>query len=82
MAIEITEVRKSISFSYDSEAVRGDKATVSAKNPDTDEELSEKKTVPNDGSAALAFPLDYSGTCEVLVEGSDGGSDEGELEIL
>lgn len=69
-------VAKSISYEYDSsDDLLGDKIIVSAMNPETDEELVPKKTVPKDGTFALAFPMEYEGEVEILLEGVDGGSD-------
>jgi len=63
------------SFRYDQDAVQGEHATVSAMNPDKDEELQPKKKIMNDGTFAVSFPDGYSGRVVLLVEGEDGGSD-------
>jgi hypothetical protein len=81
MAIEIGTVAKSVSFKYDTAIVTGDHVTVFAKNPAKEEEPTEKKTVPNDGTFALAFPMDYSGEVFIEIHGSDEGEDTATLAI-
>lgn len=83
MTVEAVEWRKSVSFTYDKGVVRGERAEISAANPDNeDEPIEPKKSIKNDGSGAVAFPEGYKGKCFILVEGSDGGSDEGLIEVV
>lgn len=81
MAIEVTESRTSISFSYDTDVVKGDKIEILARNPASGDEFESKKNVKNDGSGAVAFPAGYSGDCEILVKGSDSGEDSGVIQV-
>ena len=82
MSIEVGSVSKSISFKYDNvDTITGELVTVFAKNPASGEELEEKKTVPNDGTFALAFPLDYEGDVTIELHGSDEGEDSETLHI-
>lgn len=75
--ITAVETRKTISFTYDMEAVQGNKAFISARNPANDEPLEDKKEIINDGSGAVSFPMTYEGECYVEVHGSRGGEDSG-----
>lgn len=79
--IEAGEVRKTISFTYDTDTVKGKHATVSAQNPADGTELEEKKEIENDGTLALAFPMDYEGECYIEVHGSSGGMDSGTVTV-
>lgn len=81
MAIEIGTVAKSVSFRYSTEVITGEHVTVFGKNPASDGEVKELKTVPNDGTFALAFPLNYSGEVFVEIHGSDEGEDTATLAV-
>jgi hypothetical protein len=88
MAIEIGTVAKSVSFKYNvgteegqPQHITGEKVTVFGKNPASDAEAKELKTVPNDNTFALAFPMTYSGEVYVELHGSDAGEDSETLTI-
>jgi hypothetical protein len=80
--IQIGTVAKSVSFTYDTESITGDSVTIFAKNAAHENiEPREKKTVPNDGAFALAFPMNYSGEVFIEIHGSDEGEDTATLQI-
>lgn len=79
--IEQGEIRKTISYTYDGEIVHGKHITVSAQNPANDEPIEEKKDSDNDGTFALAYPMDYAGDVYIEVHGSSGGNDNGTLAV-
>jgi hypothetical protein len=88
MAIEIGTVAKSVSFRFNvgteegqPEHITGDKVTIFGKNPASDAEVKELKTVPNDGTFALAFPMNYSGEVYIELHGSDEGEDSQTLPV-
>jgi hypothetical protein len=81
MAVTETQERKVVVFNWDTNVVHGETAEILAKNPETDADFVSKKHFLNDGEGYLAFPSDYTGTCEVLVRGSESGEDSGSLEV-
>ena len=76
MTIEVSEVKKAVVVSYDTNVVIGPHASIQAANPANDEVLEEKKNIANDGEAVLTFPLDYSGECVIVVRGSEAGEED------
>lgn len=68
-------------INWDTNMVKGNHASILAANPETDDQLAEKKMVENDGENWLSFPKDYQGKCVVTVRGSESGEDEGTIEI-
>jgi hypothetical protein len=88
MAIEIGTVAKSVSFRYNvgteegqPQHITGEKVTVFGKNPASEGDAKELKTVPNDNTFALAFPMSYSGEVYVEIHGSDAGEDSHTLPV-
>jgi hypothetical protein len=88
MAIEIGTVAKSVSFKFNvgteegqPQHISGERVSVFAKNPTSDAEAKEVKTILNDGNVALAFPMDYSGEVYIELHGSDTGEDSATLAI-
>jgi hypothetical protein len=88
MAIELGTIAKSVSFKFNvnteegqPQHITGEFVSVFAKNPAAEGEAKEKKTVPNDGTFALAFPLSYSGEVYVEIHGSDAGEDSQTLAV-
>ena len=84
MSVTKTGQRKTVTFTFGDDPdnpVEGNKVTILALNPATEEEVEEKKTVPNTGASGVAFPADYVGECFIEVVGSAGGIDNGHIEV-
>jgi hypothetical protein len=75
--------RKLAQVKYNVKEVSGKNATSSAINPKTDEQIGEKRTFPNDGTAEFSFPWGYVGDCEWQVDGSGphAGTDKGKFHV-
>jgi hypothetical protein len=70
--------RKFVVISWDTGAVSGDTVDIDTANGD---DRSGKKGVKNDGTAVLTYPLDFTGSTDVTVRGSDGGEDTGTITV-
>lgn len=80
MTVTLSFDRKAVEITWDTSVVEGATATVLATNPDTGDESS-RGEVTNDGRCTLTFPFDYHGTADVVVQGSDGGTDSGTITV-
>ena len=78
MAVELSFDRKAVEITWDQMAVVGD--TVSIKT-ESDDDVSGRDDVKNDGRATLTYPKDFKGTTHVTVTGSEGGVDEGDISV-
>ena len=76
MAVEVNMERKAVEITWDTELVLGDTCNISTENGD---DRSGRNDVKNDGYATLSYPNDFHGQTLVVVEGSEGGSDEGTI---
>jgi hypothetical protein len=74
--------RKTINIGWDTAEITGATVSLKADNPDDDSDAVEVRNVVNDGWATITFPQDYTGTCNVTVEGSDGGSQDGTVTVV
>lgn len=77
----ISEVvdRKVKVLGYDASVVLGDTVNVRAQNADTGDVGT--RSAPNQGWFLLFYPLDFSGTDDVTVTGSDSGEDSGTVTV-
>ena len=80
MAVTLERVRKAVVIAWDTNEVKGAKATILASRPDG-AQVVEKKTVVNKGSGALSFPAGYHGACYIEVHGAKGGTDTGTIHV-
>lgn len=80
MTVEVNTVRKAVEFKWDTSLVNGGRCSMRAENTETGG-ASTNASMPNDGYAVLTYPLDYKGETHVTVEGDEGGSDEGTINI-
>lgn len=80
MTVQINTVRKAFEVSWDTEAVGSDQCTLKAESAEGGSP-STKGPMPNDGFAVLTYPLSYEGETEITVEGTEGGSDSGTIQI-
>lgn len=78
MALELKSIHKAAVIGW-SEAVRGHDASLQVELHDGTTQ--EKRTVPNDGEANLFFPLAYTGSVKVTVQGSRGGEETGTVSV-
>lgn len=74
MTVELKGTRKVAVISWDTSLVTGNQASIQLEGQ-------EKRTVDNDGETNLFFPTDYSGSANVVVQGSHSGEDSGTIEI-
>lgn len=79
MAVQEVVDRKVKVLSYDKDVVLGASVSVVAVNADTGDVGS--RSAPNQGWVLLFYPLDFEGTDNVTVSGSESGSDEGVVTI-
>lgn len=79
MAVSEVVDRKVKVLSYDTSVVLGDTIDISATNADTGDVGT--RSAKNQGWFNLFYPLDFEGTDEVTVTGSDGGEDSGEISV-
>jgi len=70
--------RKAVEITWDAAALHGD--TVSIKT-ESDNDVSGRNDVQNDGRATLTYPNDFTGTTLVTVTGSEGGVEEGSISV-
>lgn len=78
MAVAVSFDRKAVEITWDNVLVVGD--TVDIKT-ESDDDVSGRTDVANDGRATLTFPYDYTGTTKVTVTGSESGADEGDITV-
>lgn len=76
--VELSFDRKAVEILWDTSLVQGE--TVSIKT-ESDDDVSGRNDVANDGRATLTYPYDFTGTTHVTVTGSDGGVDEGDISV-
>jgi hypothetical protein len=81
MTVEIDGSRMTKALTYDTDLVQGDTIHVTCTNPNDLEDISNPPDSPNDGTFNVTFPEGYSGECQVVVTGSDGGEDTGTIEV-
>lgn len=81
MAVRVSEERKAVVLTYDTDLVQGEGITIKAQNTATGD-VGSRSEQNNDGEAVLFFPADFTGSDVVVIEGSAGGVDSGEVEIL
>jgi hypothetical protein len=80
MTVELSGTRKAYVLDYDQSVVLGDKADLTATNPDGGD-VSNRRDFNNDGHAIVTFPIDYEGSAAVEIVGSDGGADVGTITV-
>jgi hypothetical protein len=91
MAVTIDSTRKAVNINWDIAAVDADRVDIHTRNPATGD-LSERLDLPNDGAAVLTYPVDFTGTSQVIVvpagtevpesgEISPGEGDTGDVEV-
>lgn len=78
MSVEINFDRKAVEITWDQSLVQGDTVDI---RTESDDDVSGRTDVKNDGRATLTFPKDFSGSTHVTVTGSDGGTDEGDISV-
>jgi hypothetical protein len=78
MTVAINIDRKAVEVSWDTSVVLGETADLKAVNG---EDVSTRSGLKNDGFATVTFPADYSGSAEISVTGSEGGTDEGTITV-
>ncbi len=78
MAVEVNFDRKAIEITWDTELATGETVDIRTEN---EGDVSGRVDLKNDGRATLTYPADFSGSTHVVVTGSDGGSDEGTIEV-
>lgn len=79
MTVTVNLERKAVEILWDADACEGDTVEIRCVNPDGGD-VSTRET-ENDGHATITFPADYTGSTEVTVTGSDGGSDTGTISV-
>lgn len=77
MAVEINFDRRAVELTYDRDAVDGDTIDVRAEGDDGD--ISTRDGLANDGRFVWTVPVGFKGNSVFVVNGSDGGSDSGEV---
>lgn len=75
MSLEFTQ-RKVVNVHWHKDKIKGGSVSIQA-NSLAWEEAKEIRNVENDGYATITFPHDFTGECEVTVEGSRGGNESG-----
>lgn len=80
MAVEKDVTRKCVVITWDTSVVLGDTCTIDTENTVTGG-LGGAGTQRNDGEFALTYPLDFVGESAITVTGSDGGVEEGVIDI-
>ncbi len=80
MAVEINTDRRGVEVKWDASLVQGDSVTIKCTNQEDPDNPSTKDT-KNDGFATVTFPAGYSGSADVTVTGSDGGTDSGTISV-
>lgn len=80
MTVELKDTRKAAVIGWDTELVKGKTASVQA-GAGAIQDIEEKRNVANDGEANLFYPLDFTGSTDVIVRGSDSGEDRGTIEV-
>jgi hypothetical protein len=78
VAVEVNFDRKAIEITWDTELATGETVDIRTEN---EGDVSGRVDLKNDGRATLTYPADFSGSTHVVVTGSDGGSDEGTIEV-
>jgi hypothetical protein len=81
MTVQIDLSRKAYVLSYDADLVDGETADLRCTNPADLSDVSTRDGFANDGNVLVSFPAGYSGETQVTVTGSDGGEDEGTVEV-
>jgi hypothetical protein len=81
MAVELyaDPDHRAVVFSYDQALVSGDTITIRAENVDTADVGS--RVAQNRGTFVLFYPIDFTGTDEIVVTGSEGGEDSGTVTV-
>lgn len=79
MTLVIKSTRKVVVIGWDTTAIQGKQASLSATGHDGVER--EVRNTENDGAANLYFPADYEGNVEVTVRGSKSGEDTATLQV-
>jgi hypothetical protein len=72
--VHLKSIRKVVVIGWDTTAVTGKVVSIQVHGQ-------EKRTVDNDGESNIFFPDGYSGSVEITVEGSHGGSEHGTITI-
>lgn len=70
--------RKAVEITWDTELVLGE--TVNIKTT-SENDVSGRNDVKNDGRATLTYPFDFAGTTHVTVTGAEHGVDEGDISV-
>jgi len=69
MAVTVLSVRKAVNIGWDKDAVgnpSAERVDIHTRNPVTDDRSS-MLDQPNDGEAVLTYPMDFTGTSQVIV---------------
>jgi hypothetical protein len=74
MTVTLKDVRKVAVIGWDTDVVKGTNASLQAGDE-------EKRNVVNDGESNLFVPLEFAGSVQVTVRGSDEGEDAGTIEV-
>jgi hypothetical protein len=72
--------RKTVNVLWATSQIHGQAASVQATAPGFEGPI-EVRNVVNDGAATITFPHDFTGECEVTVEGSRGGKQTGTVHV-
>jgi len=80
MTVEKDVTRTAVSIIWDPALVQGDTVEICMTNPDNEESLSVKQD-SNDGQSVITYPTDYHGKTDIVVSGSEGGEDSGQIEV-
>ena len=80
MTVHLKDIRKTAVIGWDTNIVKGKTVSIQAGSGNI-EDIEEKRNVANDGEANLYYPLDYSGSTDVIVRGSNSGEDKGTIHV-
>ena len=80
MSVTLDTSRKVVVLKYDTDVVQGEMIEITAVNTETGD-VGQRAESNNDGEALLFYPVEWTGTNDVTISGSDGGEDTGTIEI-
>lgn len=78
MGVEVDTERKAVNVRWDSEALSGETVDLKAESND---DVSTRPGIPNDGYAVVTFPAGYSGESHITITDADGNVEEGTISV-